>query len=205
MYETLKNTLDVAVSLPVKHISAYSLIIEDNTPLGREYENGMLKLPDDDEDRAMYEYTVNVLREHGLKQYEISNFAKMGFECRHNIKYWTAEQYIGLGVAAHSYTNNIRFYNTSDLNKYIDGKYKRESIKLTDSDKVSEFIITGLRMNKGISELEFRRRFGADIKDIYGKAIEKFIKLSLLKYENGRYFLTIKGINLSNSILCEFV
>ena len=100
-FESLKNTLNTAVSLPVKHISAYSLIIEDGTPIEKEYSKGLLDIPNEDTDREMYMHTVDFLGKNGFKQYEISNFAKDGYECRHNVKYWTGEEYIGLGTAAH--------------------------------------------------------------------------------------------------------
>lgn len=203
--KTLKSTLDTAVSLPVKHISAYSLIIEENTPLGRDFEQGKLTLPDEDEDRAMYEYTVDFLNRNGFEQYEISNFSKKGFECSHNIKYWTGEKYIGLGIAAHSYTGNTRYCNTSDLLCYIDGENAREIINLAPEDKMSEFIITGLRMTEGISAAKFFDSFGIDIAVKYRSELEKFISMGLMQYSNGRYALTMAGINVSNSILCEFV
>ena len=111
-------------------------------------------------------------------QYEISNFAKIGYECRHNIKYWTGEKYIGLGTAAHSYNGDVRYYNTSDINEYINGA-ERALTPLTREDKISEFIITGLRMNRGISEKMFRERFGIDIKSLYGKEIEKLSFMQL--------------------------
>lgn len=202
--ESLKNTLKIAASMPVTHISAYSLIIENGTPLEREYSKGMLNLPDEDTDREMYSYTIRFLKENGFNQYEISNFAKNGYECRHNIKYWTAQPYIGLGAAAHSYTGDVRLCNTSDINKYITG-CEREVTNLTEKDKMSEFIITGLRMNAGISEYNFKNRFGVGIDKVFGKEIERFIKLDLMRYTDGRYALTRKGIDVSNSILCEFV
>lgn len=201
---SLKNTLATAVSLPVSHISAYSLIIEDGTPLEKEYSQGKLVLPDEDTDREMYAYTVDFLRQNGFLQYEISNFAKEGYECRHNIKYWTGEPYIGLGTAAHSYTGDIRYCNTSDINEYINGA-ENELTPLTREDKISEFIITGLRMNSGISEEVFGKRFGVSIDKLYGEKMEKFIGLGLMQYKDGRYSLTPKGIDVSNSILCEFV
>lgn len=202
--ESLKNTLETAVELPVSHISAYSLIIEDGTPLEKEYSKGQLVLPDEDADREMYAYTVDFLKKNGFLQYEISNFAKIGYECRHNIKYWTGEKYIGLGTAAHSYNGDARYYNTSDINEYINGA-EREITPLTREDKISEFIITGLRMNTGISEQVFYERFGTDIMSLYGKEIERFIGLDLMRYDGERYSLTEKGIDVSNSILCEFV
>ena len=203
-FESLKNTLNTAVSLPVKHISAYSLIIEDGTPIEKEYSKGLLDIPNEDTDREMYMHTVDFLGKNGFKQYEISNFAKDGYECRHNVKYWTGEEYIGLGTAAHSYIGNCRFYNTSDINEYIGGA-RKEVIELTENDKIAEFMITGLRMNRGVSENDFKLRFGKDIKDVFGSEFDKFIKLGLMQYIDGRYSLTLDGINVSNSILCEFV
>ncbi len=202
--QSLQNTLRTAVSLPVSHISAYSLIIEEGTPLEREFSKGIVDLPDDDEDREMYAYTVEFLKENGFMQYEISNFAKKEHECRHNIKYWTGEEYIGLGVAAHSYIGDSRLYNTSDLSEYIKGSQKKV-IPLTGADKISEYIITGFRMNKGIDENIFFEKFKTDIKEIYAKELEKFLSLGLMKYSGGRYSLTQKGIDVSNSVLCEFV
>ncbi len=202
--ESLAKTLETAVSLPVTHISAYSLIIEDGTPLAKEYDEGKLILPPEDEDREMYAYAVDYLGEKGFAQYEISNFAKKDHECRHNIKYWTCEPYIGLGAAAHSFTGDKRYYNTSDLDEYMRGS-RREVTCLTENDKISEFIITGLRMNIGISETEFKERFNMDFGELYGKTVDKFISLGLMQYSGGRYSLTRRGIDVSNSILCEFV
>lgn len=202
--ESLIKTLKTAVSLPVTHISAYSLIIEEGTPLEREYSQGKLILPDDDTDRLMYADTVKSLGDNGFKRYEISNFARDGFECRHNIKYWTGESYIGLGAAAHSYDGEKRYFNTSDINDYINGAPSEETA-LAKEDKISEFIITGLRMDKGISENTFFERFKTPIRELYGDTLDKFIKLGLLSYTDGCYSLTPRGIDVSNSILCEFV
>ena len=202
--ESWEDTLEKVIALEPEHISAYSLIIEDGTPIEKEYSKGLLDIPNEDTDREMYMHTVDFLGKNGFKQYEISNFAKDGYECRHNVKYWTGEEYIGLGTAAHSYIGNCRFYNTSDINEYIGGA-RKEVIELTENDKIAEFMITGLRMNRGVSENDFKLRFGKDIKDVFGSEFDKFIKLGLMQYIDGRYSLTLDGINVSNSILCEFV
>lgn len=202
--KSLENTLKTAVSLPIEHISAYSLIVEDGTPLEREYSRGEITLPDDGTDREMYAYTVDFLKENGFFQYEISNFARKGFECRHNIKYWTGEEYIGLGAAAHSYIGNKRFFNVSDVEAYIDGGAKT-IIRLGEKDKISEFIITGLRMTEGISVSEFKERFKADLFGLFKEQTDKFIRLGLMTYDGSRLALTRRGIDVSNSILCEFV
>lgn len=201
---TLKKTLETAVNLPVKHISAYSLILEDGTILEKEYSKGLITLPNEDDDRKMYEYVVSFFEQNGFNQYEISNFARDGYESRHNIKYWTGEEYIGLGVAAHSYLGDVRFYNTNDVNDYINGS-KREVTHLSKEDKISEFMITGLRMKKGISKSDFKTRFGIDLESLYGRELEKFTSLGLMKFDGDRYSLSLDGINVSNSILCEFV
>lgn len=203
---SLANTLDAAVKLPVTHISAYSLIIEDGTPIAKEYHDGELTLPDEDADREMYEYTIKTLAKNGFNQYEISNFAKQGCECRHNIKYWQCREYIGLGAAAHSYLNGKRFYNTSELSEYMsENRHTNDIITLTEQDKISEFMIMGLRMNIGISENEFKKRFKKSIDDVYKAEIEKFIEYGFLVRNNGFIRFSDKGRNVSNSILCEFV
>lgn len=201
---SLKNTLKTAVSLPVTHISAYSLIIEDGTPLEKAYSEGRLTLPDEETDREMYSYVIDYLARYGFNQYEISNFAKDSCECRHNIKYWTFAPYIGLGVAAHSFNGNERFYNTSDLHDYIKGAEK-EVITLSKKNKISEFIITGLRMNAGLNTEKFKSFFDEDIEDIFGVELIKFMSLGLMQKNDDRYSLTRKGIDVSNSVLCEFV
>lgn len=204
--QSLSKTLDTAVSLPVTHISAYSLIIEDGTPLENEYSKGNIVLPDEDEDREMYAYTVKMFADNGFHQYEISNFAKTGYECRHNKKYWQCEEYIGLGLAAHSYLDGKRFYNISNLDEYISGKKHSEDITvLTERDKIGEFMIMGLRMNEGISEAEFLLRFGKSADALFKPQLDKFTDSGFISRENGRIFLTDKGRNVSNSILCEFL
>ncbi len=202
--ESLKKTLETAVSLPVTHISAYSLIIEDGTPLAAEYGAGTLVLPSDDEDREMYAYTIDYLAKNGFSQYEISNFAKDGFECAHNIKYWTFEPYIGIGAAAHSFDGVSRAYNTSDLAEYIRGG-GREVTPLTRRDKMSEFIITGLRMNRGISSDRFFELFGTTLEDEYGDILDRFTRSGLMRRCGGSYSLTRRGVDVSNSVFCEFV
>ena len=202
--KSLMQTLKKAVSLPITHISAYSLILEEGTPLFNEYNQGKFTLPSDDEDRDMYASTVSFLKEHGFMRYEISNFAKKGYECKHNLKYWHCDEYIGLGASAHSYIGNERFSNTCDLSEYISGD-KREVVTLTKNDKMSEFMMMSLRTQKGVDEIEFKNRFDIEIKDVYKKEIDKFLKLELLEYKDGFLSLTDRGIDISNSVMCEFI
>ena len=204
-FESFKKTLETAVSQTPKHISCYSLILEDGTPLNDEFERGELSLPDEDTERRMYEFACEFLEKNGYRQYEISNFAIAGFESRHNIKYWQCEEYIGLGLAAHSYYNGMRYSNTSDLNRYINGNYSSgEKEVLTLADRVEEFAIMGLRMTKGISKNEFSKRFGMDIYEVYGAEIERFEKIGFLVDDGDNIFLSRSGISVSNSIMCEF-
>lgn len=203
--ESLLNSIKTAKALDVEHISCYSLIIEEGTPLEREYSKGLIKLPNEDEDREMYEKSSILLKDSGYKRYEISNYAKEGKECRHNIKYWECREYIGAGTAAHSYLNGDRYYNTSSLKEYISGVTECERIHLTESDKQSEFVFMGLRMDKGISETEFKRRFNKDIFSVFGKPLNKFLDLGLLIQNRGRICLSGRGRDISNTVLCEFV
>lgn len=203
--ESLDNTLTKLSQLPLTHISAYSLIIEDGTPLASEYDKGLIKLPDEDTDRKMYHMTVEKLNKLGFNQYEISNFAKSGYECRHNIKYWECEEYIGTGLSAHSYDGNRRYFNTDNFIEYLDGISQKGADVLSQSDKISEFIIMGMRMNKGISRLEFKKRFGFEIEEKYQKQLEKFMSYGLIISENNSYKFSDKGRDVSNSVLCEFV
>ena len=204
--ESLMKSLETAVSLPVTHISAYSLILEEGTPLYDDYETGKFAPVGEDEDRDNFDMLLKFLSGHGFDRYEISNFAKTGCECRHNIKYWECREYVGLGLAAHSYLDRKRFYNTSDLNKYLRGGFNSEDILTLDcADLMSEFMMMGLRMTRGVSGAEFLRRFGERIENIYGAQLEKFANIGLVEHKNGRYFLTARGMDVSNSIMCEFI
>ena len=203
--ESLLKTLETAISLNPSHISCYSLILEKNTPLFEEYENGKFQMTSDDYDRELYTLAKNILSQNGFEQYEISNFAKKGFKSRHNLKYWNCDEYIGLGVAAHSYLNGIRFYNTSELQEYLNGFYHKEETVLSNKDKISEYIIMRLRLTDGISSSEFKKRFNVDFYESYKSLIDKFINTGFMKYESSSYKLTDKGFDVSNSIMCEFI
>lgn len=204
--EKLIGTIKTAMELPINHISAYSLILEEGTPLLRDYENGLFEIPNEDEDRGMYELTVRTLKKHGFKRYEISNFALDGFECRHNKKYWECREYFGLGAAAHSYVDGKRTENTKNIGEYISGKYHCDnSIYLTKEDMIFEFVMMGMRMDKGINESEFERRFGIKVDVLYKKQLDKFLSGGFIERANGNIRFTDVGRNVSNSILCEFI
>lgn len=204
--ETLLNTLNIAVSKNPAHISCYSLILEEDTPLFNEYENNKFELPDDEYDRKLYHLAVEFLKNYGYMRYEISNFAKTNKKCRHNLKYWSCDEYIGLGIAAHSYLNGKRFYNLSEFNEYINGHYHSdEKILLSREDKISEYIIMRLRLEQGIEEKEFLKRFNKSFYSLYKEKIEKLCSLGLMEKEKERYYLTDYGFDLSNTAMCEFI
>lgn len=201
--ESFKNSLERAVSLPINHISVYSLIIEDGTPIKKKYEDGIYTEPDEDTDRDLYHYTADFLKKYGFNRYEISNYAKVGYESRHNIKYWDCDEYIGIGLAAYSYADGKRYSNTSDFESYINGNSTAESETLTQDDMQGEFMMLGLRKTTGVSCAEFRKRFGKNIEDVFN--IQKFIEHGFMENSGDMYRLTEKGLDVANTIMCEFV
>ena len=197
-------------NLSPEHISAYSLIIEEGTPFYNMYNKDLLILPNEDEEREMYRRGKEILKLNGYHQYEISNFAKVNKECFHNKIYWKCEEYIGVGIAASSFIDERRYRNISNIKEYIDRINNNESVieeeyRNTEKDDIEEFMFMNLRMINGINENEFKRRFNKDIDDIYKGVIEKHIKNKLLKREDGRIFLTDKGIELSNYVMSDMI
>ncbi len=204
--ESFKNTLETAVSLNPEHISCYSLILEEGTPLFKEYREGKIHLPDDETDRKNYKFACEFLKKAGFTQYEISNFSKEGYKSKHNLKYWDCNEYIGVGVAAHSYYNSSRFFNTSDLDKYLSGIYREAAPEMISlKEQIKEFMIMGFRKSDGIKKSEFLKKFGVSVEEIYKKEIDKFKAGGFLTETEDNIFFTEDGINVSNSILCEFV
>ncbi len=205
-YESLMNTLSQAVKSGVCHLSCYSLIVEENTPFYELINSGKLPVGSEEDDRRMYHDMVLYLKDEGFLQYEISNFAKVGKQSRHNLKYWNTHEYIGLGAAAHSYIDSCRFYNTANIQDYIKNPLlKEDKILLTKEDKISEYIIMTLRTNMGVDLSEFKKRFSIDFLNTYQSTVNKFAEGGFLKVDSDRCFLTQKGIDVSNSIMCEFV
>lgn len=202
---SLKNSLQTAMQLPINHISVYSLIIEDETPMAHDYANGAVTLPDEDTEREMYAFTKQFLARHGLYQYEISNFSKPGYESRHNIKYWECNEYIGAGIAAHSYVDGVRCSNTVSFNEYLNGNYSDcERDVLSNESMIFEYIIMGMRMNRGISEADYQNRFNENIYDRYGALLKKFEKGGFIELTDGYIRFTDRGRDVSNAVLCEF-
>ena len=217
--ESYKETLAKVITLNPDHISAYSLIVEDETPLKDRVENGEVALPSEDEEREMYYYTKEFLEKTGYKRYEISNYAKDGYECRHNIGYWKRVEYLGFGIGAASLFKGERFSNTSDINRYMhvlekedvmnaDEVWKalNENIEtLTQKDEMEEFMFLGLRMTDGVSKSDFKKIFNCDIEAVYGNVIEKLANQNLIKEAGDLITLTDKGIDISNIVLANFL
>lgn len=205
-YEGWVTNLRRTAELSPAHISAYSLIIEDGTPFAlRE-----LNLPDEETEYRMYEDTAAILKEYGYEQYEISNYAKKGKRCRHNVGYWTRCDYLGFGLGAASLWGNKRFSNTADMEEYLNNSAFPERIRLMEpvlsrEDEMAEFMFLGLRMTEGVSEAAFRQEFGVEMREIYGEVLKKYTDMELLEEKDGRIFLTRKGIHVSNSVMSDFL
>ena len=205
-YEGWMENLRTVAELGPEHISAYSLIIEDGTPFSKR----KLDLPDEDTEYRMYEDTAKVLEEYGYHQYEISNYARRGQECRHNEGYWQRKDYIGLGLGAASLIGNERFTNTTDMQEYLENSGITEQIRnnreiLTREDEMAEFMFLGLRMTEGVSKAEFQEYFGTAIEKIYGKVLEKYKHQGMLVEKEDRIFLSRAGIHVSNVVMADFL
>ena len=210
--EDLKNTLQDIIKLEPEHISVYSLIIEENTPIEKMLENGEIKLPDEDLERNMYWYVKNTLELNGYNHYEISNFAKLGKESRHNLNCWNQEEYIGFGVAAHSYLNGIRFSNTINVEEYIqhiENNRKEENIQIEESqsleDKKNEFMMLGFRKIQGVDIARFKEKFIDNPIFLYRENLNKLVEEGLIEVDLNHIKLTNKGIDLANLVFEEFV
>lgn len=201
-----QETLEKVIKLRPEHISAYSLIIEEGTPFFDMFDRGEFKETDEETDRKMYYLAKEMLSDKSYKQYEISNFAREGFECYHNKVYWRTEEYQGFGLGAHSYSDGVRFHNTYDMKEYLRGEGLRlDKEFLSIEEKQEEFMFMGLRMNEGVSEAEFLRRFGESMDSVYGDEIKELISEELLVKKDGRLSLTDRGVDISNSVFEKFI
>lgn len=182
-----KDSLALVTDLNIQHISCYSLEVEENTPYGKLNKNGKLNLPTEIVDREMYHYACEYLDKKGFKQYEISNFAKEGYECKHNLNFWHYQDYIGLGAGAYSRADNTKSHNPEDIQKYINGEWDIEKETILPKDEDIEKIMLGLRLNMGIKydEKLFQKEYmdmvkdrmvlNAKGRDMYNRVIEKII------------------------------
>ena len=223
--ETLQKLLQLS-PMP-EHISAYSLIVEEGTPFAKWEAEGKLDLPDEDAEREMYEKTKSILGEAGFHRYEISNYARAGYECRHNCGYWKRVDYLGFGIGAASLVNNTRFQNDVDLQEYLQKPLlsRCEETRLTLQEQMEETMFLGLRMTKGVSVQAFEQQYGQTLEAVYGAVIRKNIGEGLLTFairendvekyrkeymkddrKKDKYLrLTNKGLDVSNYVMSQFL
>jgi oxygen-independent coproporphyrinogen-3 oxidase len=205
-----KSNLAKAVNLPISHISAYSLTYEESTPLTNDIHAGRLKTIDEQTDREMYELAIETLEDAGFVQYEISNFAKPAYQCRHNLGYWLNRPFIGIGPSAASYLQNRRIKNISDIKKYIEaiesGKETLdEVVELTPDDIASETAVLSLRLRNGIDIKKYQQQVGISVCDTFAEPIKRYTGSGFIKQTNDRIYLTKKALPVADSILCDFV
>lgn len=209
-----RESLHAALDLGPEHLSCYGLIPEDGTPLKADLDAGRLTLPDEDDERRMYDDTLSILARAGFEQYEISNFARPGYECRHNIGYWERVPYIGVGVSAASFlrgmNGGLRIANPADIPAYLhmveNGCWHvREITELTSEDERFESLMLGLRMTRGVSEEAFLRQHGLTLEAYRGEQLRAFEAQGLLAHENGCWRLTRRGMDVQNAILVELM
>jgi oxygen-independent coproporphyrinogen-3 oxidase len=209
-FKEWKESLQKIVALNPSHISAYSLILEEGTKLYDMYENKEFEMIDENTDMQMYNYTINYLKENGYNQYEISNYAKSGLECKHNILYWKCDHYIGIGAGASGYLKDYRYNNVEDLQDYHEKINKNEKPienieKLSVEDKIQEKIFMGLRMNEGIKFEDFKKQFNIDFKEKYYEIIKELEDGKLINQTITGFSLTQRGREISNSIFIKFM
>lgn len=208
--EDWKETLSVLTELGVTHISAYDLKIEEGTRFGDLRDTGKLIEMEDELDREMYHYAIEYLRQKGLNHYELSNFAKEGYQCLHNLIYWNCLEYLGLGAGAHSFLQDIRFENQATIEGYINylskGQKPVEERYVRDfCEKMSEYMFLGLRLIDGVSRERFEDRFNQNIFVTYAAKIDGLKKKQLIETDDKSIRLTQLGLDLANQVFVEFV
>ncbi len=210
--EDIVHILSEIQELKPEHVSVYSLILEEDTPIKKLVDKNRLIMPKEEIERDMYWKIKNGLEEQGYIHYEISNFAKKGKESKHNMDCWNQKEYMGFGVGAHSYIDGARFSNIDDIKEYIENykNNKQENNfelheKQNQETKMKEYMMLGLRKIKGIDCNQFETKFSKDVFDIFGKEIEKLLKEELIEVEEGSIRLSTKGIDLANLVWEEFV
>ncbi len=210
--EDLKESLREVINLKPNHISLYSLILEENTVLEKQVSENELELPSEDKERKMYWETKKILEQNGYIHYEISNFSKKGYESKHNLNCWNQKEYLGFGVAAHSYIKNKRYCNTNNIEEYIknvqNGKILSNRTICEIQNKIEEqkeYMLLGLRKIQGIDIQEFKNKFIDNPIYIFHKELEKLVKEELIEVDLNQIKLTSKGLDFANLVWEEFV
>ncbi len=202
--DTFARTLDAVLSLEPEHVSAYSLILEEGTPFWEA--RASLPLPDEDTVCDMSADALSFLRNAGYERYEISNFAKGGYRSRHNLHYWNLDDYLGVGVAAHSLLGRVREQNRPDLAAYLAGEHITEREELLDGKTLcDEYVMLRMRLADGVDKREFCTRFGAKLDELYGEQVQKFARMGLLFDTPERVAFTDQGFMVSNAVLAEML
>ena len=208
----LKESLEQIIKLKPKHISVYSLIVENGTPIANKIEKGEMQLPDEELERNMYWFVKNTLELNGFIHYEISNFAKKGYESKHNLNCWNQKEYIGIGASAHSYRDITRYSNTENIEEYIEnvnnGNFNRNKIiheVQKEDDAKKEFMLLGLRKIKGVDINQFKNKFGDNPIYLFRNELKKLTDERLLIIDNNNIRLTNKGLDLANLVWEEFI
>ena len=208
--KTWRGNLNMALKLKPGHLSIYSLTIEEGTPFYHLWKQRKLDPPDEEEVRKMYLEGINLLKAQGYRQYELSNFAGKGFECQHNLRYWQGKEYIGFGAGAHSYFQGVRWGNIRGIKEYVELSEKNSLLidfreRLTESQKINEFILLGLRMTEGIDLKKLKEDLNFDLEKFKKEEVGELIKKKFLKKEKERLRLSRKGILVSDSIIQKLV
>ncbi len=204
------DTVSKVISFGLTHISCYSMQIEDDTEFGRLKQSGQLEEIEDELDRSMYHYAVDAFSKAGFPQYEISNFSKPHFKCRHNMNYWERGEYLGAGAGAHSFVHSRRFANTAGVMEYIEGIKEKKPVLSEDNylsrdDGIKESIILGLRLNEGVDFTKLSKQYGLDLMSLYQKVLNKLLSLNLVESKGAVIKLTRKGMDLANKVFVEFI
>ena len=200
----LRETLEAAMALSPTHLACYGLMVEEGTPICRDIAAGKLALPDEEVEREMYELARQTLAEHGFHQYEISNFAREGYACRHNVGCWTRVPYLGFGCAAHSFFEECRTMNPSKLDAYLAGEEPKTE-QISREEARFESMMLGLRMTRGVKDEDFTRMHGMSIREAFGEKLDKPISGGLLEWHEGALRLTRLGMDLQNSVLVDLM
>ena len=209
--EDIDNLIKEIKRLSPEHISIYSLMIEENTKMYKDYRKNIINLPSEDIERQIYWKIKRNLENDGYLHYEISNFAKYGYESKHNLACWNQEEYIGFGVAAHSYTDGARYSNIANIDEYIDNFKNNKDIdniifheKQNNEMKMKEYMFLGFRKIKGVNIDQFYNKFKEDVFDVFSKELSKLIKIGLIEINDNYIKLTNRGLDLANLVFEEF-
>lgn len=207
--EQFRASIEKAMQLPITHISSYGLKVEENTVFHSLYQKGQLPLPAEETELAMYLLLIELLEQHGFKQYEISNFAKPGMESRHNCTYWLNHDYYGLGAGAHGYVNGVRHVNAGPLAKYVEmaqsGLPRVEEFTVEPAEAMEDQLILGLRLIQGVDLARFERRFGRTVEQEFGEIVKEEIAKGMLAEQDGYLRLTKTALPLGNEVFARFL